>query len=56
MRNFVSASVLGKPVSQDDFLSELSENPLVKLALFIGAISVAGYFTIMFVKELVRAF
>lgn len=51
MRNFVNEAVFGKYVGQN-FLDELTKNPIIKVVLFIGSISVAGYFTIMFFKEI----
>ena len=52
MSNFINEAVLGKNILQEGFLDELTENPLIKLVIFIGSVAVAGYFTIMFSKEL----
>jgi len=52
--NFVNDAVLGKlgkGIVQEKFLEELTENPYVKLVIFIGTIAFAGYFIIMFGKE-----
>lgn len=52
MSNFVNQAVLGKVIGQNDFLEELTKNPIVKLFIFIGSVAIAGYFTIKFGKEL----
>lgn len=50
MRNFVNEAVLGKSIGQN-FFTELTSSPIIRVVLFIGSICVAGYFTIMFFKE-----
>ena len=50
MRNFVNDAVIGKYVGEN-FFTELTASPIIKVILFIGSISVAGYFMIMFFKE-----
>ena len=52
MSNFVSEAVIGNSITQDGFLEELTENPIIKLVVFIGSVAIAGYFIIMFGKEL----
>lgn len=50
--NFVNEAVIGKTILQEGFLDELTKNPLIKLVIFIGSMAIAGYFIIMFSKEL----
>ena len=50
MGNFVNEAVFGRYVGQG-FFDELTASPIVKVILFIGSISIAGYFMIMFFKE-----
>ena len=50
MQNFVNQAVFGKSVGEN-FFTELTASPIIKVVLFIGSICVAGYFTIMFFKE-----
>jgi len=50
MPNFVNDAVMGKYVGQG-FFDELTRSPIIKVILFIGSVSVAGYFMIMFFKE-----
>lgn len=52
MQNFVNQAVLGKGIIQEGFFEELTENPLIKIVVFIGSVAIAGYFIIMFSKEL----
>lgn len=56
--NFINDAVLGKDILvlgnvslQEGFFEELTENPLIKLVIFIGSVAIAGYFIIMFGKE-----
>ena len=48
--NFVNDAITGKSVGEN-FFTELTSSPIIKVVLFIGSICVAGYFTIMFFKE-----
>jgi len=50
MQNFVNQAIFGKSISEN-FFTEMTENPIIKVILFIGSVAVAGYFTIMFFKE-----
>jgi len=50
--NFINDAVLGKSIAQGGFLEELTDNPIIKIVLFVGSISVAGYFTLLFWKEI----
>jgi len=50
MSNFVNDAITGKYVG-DNFFDELTKSPIIKVIMFIGSIAVAGYFTIMFFKE-----
>lgn len=56
MSNFINEAVLGKAIAQGGFLEELTDNAIIKLILFAGSISVAGYFTIRFWKEISALF
>lgn len=53
MSNFINEAVLGKAIAQGSFLEELTDNPIIKIVLFVGSISVAGYFTLRFWREIV---
>ena len=52
MQNFVNQAVFGKGIIKEGFFEELTENPLIRIVIFIGSVAVAGYFIIMFSKEL----
>jgi len=50
--NFVNDAVIGKAVLKEGFFEELTENPFIRLVIFIGSVAISGYFIIMFSKEL----
>ena len=50
--NFINDAVIGKGIVEEGFFEELTENPLIRLVIFIGSVAISGYFIIMFSKEL----
>ena len=56
MRNFVNEAVLGKSISQEDFLTyfqeHLEETPIIKFVLFVGAVAFAGVYTLIFLSKI----